>query len=68
MQKGVEWQIQEQLEEVSHYVVLDHTLVNLVDIQLYKLRNEDDELISLISEDSLVSMRMLVGKLGFWLV
>ena len=68
MQKGVEWQIQEQLEEVSHYVVLDHTLVNLVDIQLYKLRNEDDELISLISKDSLVSMRMLVGKLGFWLV
>ena len=68
MQKGVEWQIQEQLEEVSHYVVLDHTLVNLVDIQLYKLRNEDDELISLISEDSLVSMRMLVGKLGFGLV
>ena len=68
MQKGVEWQIQEQLEEVSHYVVLDHTLVNLVDIQLYKLRNEDDELISLISKDSLVSMRMLVGKLRFGLV
>ena len=68
MQKGVEWQIQEQLKEMSHYVVLDHTLVNLVDIQLYKLRNEDDELISLISKDSLVSMRMLVGKLGFWLV
>ena len=35
MQKGIEWQIQEQLEEMSHYVVLDHTLVNLVNIQLY---------------------------------